>query len=170
MHDISRRVLMSGAAATAATGAFAQTPSAPTASIVGTWTLASVYRELEDGTRVHGVMGDNPKGIFFFDAHGRFSHQLIRADGARLDCKALEDAPVENRAAALGASSYFGTYELAASGDSIVFNIEASLLQRQIGAKQKRFIKITADTMEYWTPKIASAKGAFVRRLVWRRV
>lgn len=168
MADITRRIVIAGAAATAATTAFAQSPSNP--SIVGTWTLASVYRELEDGSRVTNVMGENPKGLMMFDSHGRFSHHLIRAEGAKLDCKGIENPSPENMAAALGASSYFGTYEVAASGDSVVFNIEASLIARQIGAKQKRFIKVTADTMEYWTPRIESAKGAFVRRLVWRRV
>ena len=168
MPELSRRLFMTGAVASAALAAAPQAVEA-NSQIVGTWTLTSIYRELEDGTKVQN-MGERPQGLLFFDAHGRFSHQLMRAGGGRFDCKAIENAAPENMAAVIGVSSYFGTYEMTPEGDGVVFNIESSLIPRQIGAKQKRFIKVTADTMEYWTPKIPSAKGAFMRRLVWQRV
>ena len=66
-------------------------------------------------------------------------------------------------------SSYFGTYLFEEAGQNIVLHIEASLFSYQIGVKQRRFIKIAGDTMEYWTPRIQSANGSFIRRLVWRR-
>jgi hypothetical protein len=168
MRNISKRAFLLGTGAATASGIFAPLAIASKETLVGTWTLVSTVRELEDGRRIN-VMGDNPKGLMTFDAGGRFSHQLMRAEGGRFDCDAIKVASDENRAAAIGISSYFGTYELAATGDSIVLNIEASALAQQIGLKQRRSIKVTGDTMEYWTPRIESAGGAFVRKLIWRR-
>ena len=168
MPEISRRIVLAAVAGSAVTAFPNKSFSNISDDVVGTWILVSIHRELEDGSKVYN-MGENPRGLFMFDAKGRFSHHLVRADGVRLDCKATEGASEENQAAALGASSYYGSYEVSSDGGSVLLKIEGSLLARQNGTQQRRFIKIMGDTMEYWTPKIPSAKGAFVRRLVWRR-
>ena len=77
--------------------------------LVGTWTLVSWEQKKSDGTKVRRF-GENPVGIAFFDAGGRYIITAMRSDRA----KYANDAPwrgtaEENKATAEGTMTYFGT-------------------------------------------------------------
>ena len=57
----------------------APAPSAPAASLVGTWTLSAADDLRPDGTRVQAY-GANPEGLLIFGADGRYSLQIFRKE------------------------------------------------------------------------------------------
>jgi Lipocalin-like domain len=59
-----------------------------TEQLVGTWMLASWEQKKGDGTKVRRY-GENPLGIAFFDADGRYIITVMRSDRAKYASGAL---------------------------------------------------------------------------------
>ncbi|MGQ4614387.1 lipocalin-like domain-containing protein [Nocardia sp. R7R-8] len=50
--------------------------------LVGTWELLSYYDIDEQGITSRGPLGDAPRGLLIYDAHGSMSVSMMRTDGA----------------------------------------------------------------------------------------
>jgi hypothetical protein len=92
--------------------------------LVGAWTPASVE-----------AFGTNPKGLLIFEANGRFSLQLLKAElpkyaSGRRD----QGTDSENKTTVQGAISYYGTYSV--NGTDLVFHVEACSFPNWTGTDQ----------------------------------
>ena len=156
---MNRRSLMSISAATAlglallAGNAVAQSAK----DLVGTWTPVSVE-----------AFGPNPKGNLTFDANGRFSLQLLRADLKKVAANKRDlGTSQENEAIVHGSISYYGSYTM--SGTELVLHVEASSFPNWSGTDQKRTnVILTADQLTYTNPA-PSVGPATPTILVWKR-
>ncbi|MCC3330444.1 lipocalin-like domain-containing protein [Nocardia abscessus] len=50
--------------------------------LVGTWELLSYYDIDEQDTTSRGPLGDSPRGLLIYSAHGYMSVSMMRTDGA----------------------------------------------------------------------------------------
>jgi len=125
--------------------------------LVGTWTPVSVE-----------AFGPNPKGNLVFDANGRFSLQLLRADLKKFAANKRDTGtPQENEAIVHGSISYYGSYTM--SGTELVLHVEASSFPNWSGTDQKRpNVILTADQLTYTNPA-PSVGPAAPTVLVWKR-
>src|SRR5882757_4453873 len=125
--------------------------------LVGTWTPVSAE-----------VFGPNPKGNLTFDANGRFSLQLLRADLKKIAANKRDmGTPEENNAIVHGSISYYVTYTM--NGTELVLHVEASSFPNWTGTDQKRTnVSLTADQLTYTNPAPSVGPGT-PTILVWKR-
>jgi hypothetical protein len=125
--------------------------------LVGSWTIVSV-----DG------YGPNPKGSLIFEANGRYSLQLLRADLQKYASNSrTQGTPAEHKATVEGSLSYFGTYSV--SGTDLILHVDGSTYPNWIGTDQKRVnLSVTGDDLKY--TNTAPSGGGAALPLVWRRV
>jgi hypothetical protein len=124
--------------------------------VVGTWTLVTA-----------DAFGPNPKGVAVFEANGRFSIMLMRADLPKYASNNRTQAtPAEYKATVDGSLAYFGTYSL--SGTDLNLHIEGSTFANWTGGDQKRInVSVTADEFKYVQP--LRSGGGPPAPVVWRR-
>jgi hypothetical protein len=147
-----------------AAGAFGQRQSLKE-QLVGTWTLISWEQKKSDGTRLQ-QFGENPIGIAFFDAGGRYIISVMRSDRARYASNALwQGTAEENKATADGTQTYFGTYTISEADRSIAIHVEGSSFPNWNGTDQKRIVAITGDQL---TLTLRPPSGENVD-VVWKR-
>jgi hypothetical protein len=136
-----------------------------TEQLVGTWMLASWEQKKGDGTKVRRY-GENPLGIAFFDADGRYIITVMRSDRAKYASGALwQGTAEENKAAADGTITYFGTYSVSEADSSIAIHIDGSSFPNWNGVDQKRIVAITGDQL---TLTVRPPTGEIVD-VVWKR-
>jgi hypothetical protein len=135
--------------------------------LVGTWTLVSTVDVKEDGTRVER-WGANPKGNLVFDANGRYSLMIVRADLPKFGSKAADQGTAEeNKTVMQGMVAHFGTYSINEGDKTMTTRVEGSWFPNLVGADQKRTImSLTSDELKYVNP--ASAFGTKAE-VIWRR-
>jgi hypothetical protein len=115
--------------------------------LVGTWMLASWEQKKGDGTKVRRY-GENPVGIAFFDADGRYIITVMRSDRAKYASGALwQGTAEENKATADGTITYFGTYSVSEADSSITIHINGSSFPNWNGVDQKRIVAIAGDRL-----------------------
>src|ERR1700719_3712261 len=102
--------------------------------LVGSWTAVSV-----------DAYGPNPKGSLIFEANGRFSLQLMRADLPKYTSNnRTQGTPAEYKPTAEGSISYFGTSSV--SGTDLILHVEGSTFPNWTGTDQKRVnLSVTGD-------------------------
>jgi len=133
--------------------------------LVGTWTLASWERKKGDGTKVQRY-GENPVGVAFFDAGGRYTITVMRSDRAKYASDALRQGTSgENKATADGTITYFGTYSISEADSSIAIHIEGSSFPNWNGVDQKRIVAIAGDQL---TLTVRPPTGEIVD-VIWKR-
>ena len=77
--------------------------------LVGTWTLVAADVLRPDGTRARDY-GDDPRGVLFIDASGRYSLQIFDSSRPRFASNDRAKGTAEEyRAAVMGSSTHFGT-------------------------------------------------------------
>ena len=133
--------------------------------LIGTWMLASWEQKKGDGTKVRRY-GENPVGIAFFDADGRYIITVMRSDRAKYASDALwQGTGEENKATADGTITYFGTYSVSEADSSIAIHIDGSSFPNWNGVDQKRIVAIAGDQL---TLTVRPPTGEVVE-VVWRR-
>jgi hypothetical protein len=133
--------------------------------LVGTWMLASWEQKKGDGTKVRRY-GENPVGIAFFDADGRYIITVMRSDRAKYASGTLwQGTAEENKATADGTITYFGTYSVSEADSGIAIHIDGSSFPNWNGVDQKRIVAITGDQL---TLTVRPPTGEIVD-VVWKR-
>ena len=133
--------------------------------LVGTWTLVSWEQKKGDGTKVRRF-GENPVGVAFFDAGGRYIISVMRSDRAKYASNApWQGTAEENNATAEGTMTYFGTYSVSESDSSIAIHIEGCSFPNWNGADQKRGVAIVGDQL---TLTVRPPTGEIVE-VIWKR-
>jgi hypothetical protein len=134
--------------------------------LVGTWTLASWEQKKGDGTKVRRY-GENPVGIAFFDAGGRYIVTVMRSDRDKYASNTLwQGTAEENKATADGTITYFGTYSANEADSSIAVHIEGSSFPNWNGVDQKRVVAIAGDQL---TLTVRPPTGEIVD-VTWKRL
>jgi hypothetical protein len=156
---MNRRSILSGFAMTAVglmlTAGHAAAQSAK--DLVGAWTLTSA-----------DAFGPAPKGSIIFEANGRFSAMLMRADLPKYTSNnRTQGTPAEYKATVDGSLAFFGTYSV--SGTDLNLHIEGSTFPNWTGTDQKRTnLAVTGDEFKYVQP--APSGGGPAAPVVWKRV
>jgi hypothetical protein len=119
-------------------------------SAQGTWTLVSIYNEL-DGKKTD-VFGPNPRGSLILTPGGSFSYVLMRASLPKFASSVrLKGTVAENQAVVEGALAYFGKYSVVGNKE-ITLHVEGSTFPNWDGQDQKRLITVNGDEMKMTNP------------------
>src|SRR5258708_4243174 len=139
--------------------------------LLGSWTLVSHETVRPDGSR-YLMFGADPQGVAFFDAGGQYIITAMRSDRAKYTMSnvpqffAQGGTAEENKAAAQGSMTYFGTYSVSEADRTIAIHIEGSSFPNWNGADQKRIFAITGDELKLTSP---AATGAGTAEVAWKR-
>ena len=136
--------------------------------IVGTWTFVSALDVKADGTK-SDRWGPNSKGIFMFDANGRFAQFITRSDIPRFAAKTADQGTAqENKAVLAGLVASFGTYTVNEADNTVITRVEGNIFPNLVGAEQKRLIvSLTPDELKYTNPTTSTGTTA---EATWKRV
>lgn len=134
--------------------------------LVGAWTLVSAVDTLPDGSKSE-PWGPNPKGVYMFDANGRFTQMLMRSDLPKLTNR-MQGTPEQNKALAQGAIAMYGTYSVNEADKVITVHFEGSTFASFVGTDGKRIVtSITSDELRTTNPATSTGTKA---ELVWKRM
>jgi Lipocalin-like domain len=151
-----------------ASGAFAQQRGPISKKLlIGNWAYVLAESVAKDGTKFPLVEGANPKGLLIFDGI-RFSLQIMSEFPKLASNDRLKTTPEENKAAAHGVLSYYGTYSLSEADGVLTLNIERSSFPNQNGSSFRRVVKtLSAEDLVYINPSTLAGR---VNTNIWRRV
>ena len=135
--------------------------------IQGTWTLVSIYNEL-DGKKTE-QFGPNPRGSMILAPNGRFSLIIMKASLPKFASNSrVKGTAEENQAVVQGSVAYFGTYTVESEKDNTVnLRVEGSTYPNWDGEEQKRIMTVSGDEMKFTT---FTATIGGTNHLVWKRV
>ena len=120
--------------------------------LVGTWSVVSVEQTNKDGTKSQRF-GANPKGVYTFDANGRFIMMFVRPDLPKIASNNPTTAtPEEAKAIVAGSIAYSGTYTVDEAGKAIELRIEATTLPNQAAVAKRIITSLTADELKFTNP------------------
>ena len=111
--------------------------------LIGNWRLVSYVTSDAQGKR--GAPYGEATGRLMYDANGNMAGQVMRPDRARVELG--EGSAPQVRAAYLGYIAYFGTYEIAADGQSVVHRVDGSLNPAWVGGDQVRRMRFEGDRL-----------------------
>ena len=132
--------------------------------LIGTWRLVS-YETLDENGR-RGEPYAAAIGRLTYDDRGNMSGQVMRPDRARVEVGTGNAQSV--RAAYIGYIAYFGSYEVAANGASVVHRVEGALNPDWVGGTQTRRLRFDGDRLVLSAD--VDKKGATVTHtLTWQR-
>lgn len=135
--------------------------------LVGTWTLVAADVLRPDGTRARDY-GDDPRGVLFIDASGRYSLQIFDSSRPRFASNDRAQGTTEEyRAAVMGSSTHFGTIAVDASRSEFFLTPEGASFPNQEGKPQKRAYELTGDQLSY---KVAPRPDGSIPISVWKRL
>src|SRR4029079_16352132 len=101
-----------------------------------------------------------------YDENGNMSGQVMRPGRAPVEFG--EGAAQQVRAAYLGYIAYFGTYEIAADGKSVVHHVEGALNPGWVGGDQVRALRFDGDRLVL-SADVSKHDGTVPHTLTWER-
>ncbi len=135
--------------------------------LVGTWQLVSIQLELPD--KKIDLFGPGARGQQTFDANGRFSIIITRADLPQVASGNREKStPEESAKLVHGTIAYFGTYTASDADKVLTVNVETATFPNWNGTTQKRVFAFSGDQLSISNP--TTTTGAGVAKIVWQRV
>jgi len=111
--------------------------------LIGTWRLISYETNEQTGKR--GKPYGDAVGRLEYDENGNMSGQVMRPDRAKVEWG--DGSAQQVRAAYLGYIAYFGTYEIAPDGQSVVHHVEGALNPAWVGGDQVRAMRFEGDRL-----------------------
>jgi hypothetical protein len=134
--------------------------------IVGTWSLAEQWVEL-DGKKTQRF-GPNPKGIAIFEGNGRFAQILLRPDLPRFASNnAMTGTADENKAVVQGSTAFYGRWSVDEKDGSLVAHLDGSTYPNWDGQDQKRTVSMSGDEMKLCVP---GAQIGGTACAIWKRI
>jgi Lipocalin-like domain len=143
---------------------------AATNDLIGTWTLKRWWNIADDGHEMaQPIDGNEIEGILMFDPTGHYS-LIIASDRPKWKSPdRMEGTPEENRAAARGTLTYFGTYSVDDLNRTFTLHVDRSLHPNINDTDQKRWFSISGDELSFHTPPFKYPKGTFTGYFTWTR-
>jgi hypothetical protein len=116
-------------------------------SIVGTWKIQSLVREVSATGERQNELGEKPSGYISYQPDGRMFVVLVGDNRA----KPAASAPTDEEKAKLFGTlvAYSGTYVV--EGDKVTHKIDVSWNQSWTGGEQVRFFKVDGRTLTITT-------------------
>ena len=111
--------------------------------LIGNWRLVSYETNETEGRR--GKPYGDAVGRLSYDERGNMAGQVMRPDRARVELG--EGNAQQVRAAYLGYIAYFGTYEVAEDGASVVHHVQGALNPAWVGGDQVRRMRFEGDRL-----------------------
>lgn len=111
--------------------------------LVGSWRLVSY--ETRDRSGRQGTPYADAVGRLSYDDRGNMAGQVMRPDRARVEVGIGNAQTV--RAAYIGYIAYFGSYEVAADGTSVVHRVEGALNPEWVGGRQERKLRFDGERL-----------------------
>ncbi len=131
---------------------------------MGTWRLVSYETDEQEGKR--GKPYGDAVGRLDYDERGNMSGQVMRPGRARVELG--EGNAQQVRAAYIGYIAYFGTYEVAADGRSVVHHVHGSLNPAWVGGQQVRKLRFEGDQLVL-SADVHKGKDVVTHTLTWER-
>ncbi len=132
--------------------------------LIGSWRLLS-YDTDEAGGRRGRPYGD-AIGRLSYDAAGNMAGQVMRPNRARVE---IGDGGAQQvRAAYLGYIAYFGTYDVADDGRSVVHFVEGSLNPEWVGGTQRRALRFDGERL-ILSVDVQKNDAVVTHSLTWER-
>ncbi len=132
--------------------------------LVGTWRLVSYETDEQEGKR--GKPYGDAVGRLDYDERGNMSGQVMRPGRARVE---LGDGNAQQvRTAYLGYIAYFGTYEVAPDGRSVVHHVHGSLNPAWVGGQQVRKLRFDGERLVL-SADVHKAGSTVTHTLTWER-
>ena len=133
--------------------------------LIGTWRLVSYETDEEGGKR--GKPYGDAVGRLDYDEHGNMSGQVMRPGRARVELG--EGSAQQIRGAYLGYIAYFGTYEVAADGRSVVHHVQGSLNPAWVGGQQVRRLRFDGQRLVL-SANVHKGGEIVTHTLTWERL
>ena len=111
--------------------------------LLGNWRLVSY--ETRDAAGRTGRPYGNAVGRISYDAQGNMAGQVMRPDRAHVESGEGNASRV--REAYLGYIAYFGTYDVAPDGASVVHHVQGALNPAWVGGDQVRRLRFEGDRL-----------------------
>jgi hypothetical protein len=132
--------------------------------LVGSWRLVS-YETRDPGGRI-GQPYAAAVGRLTYDDRGNMSGQVMRPDRARVEVGKGNAQSV--RAAYIGYIAYFGSYEVAPDGTTVVHQVEGALNPEWVGGKQVRKLRFDGERLVL-SADVRKAGDIVTHTLTWER-
>ena len=132
--------------------------------LVGSWRLLS-YETL-DPTGRRGQPYAAAVGRLTYDDRGNMTGQVMRPDRARVAIGIGNAQTV--RAAYIGYIAYFGSYEVAPDGASVVHRVEGALNPDWVGGEQVRKLRFDGERLVL-SADVSKAGEIVTHTLTWER-
>ena len=132
--------------------------------LVGTWKLLSYETNEEAGKR--GKPYGDAVGRLEYDANGNMSGQVMRPGRAHVHRG--EGNAQQVRGAYIGYIAYFGTYEVASDGTSVVHHVEGALNPAWVGGQQVRKMRFDGECL-ILTADVHKSGDVVTHTLTWER-
>ena len=132
--------------------------------LIGTWRLVS-YTTLDKAGR-HGEPYGTAVGRLTYDASGNMTGQVMRPGRARVEVGVGNAQSV--RAAYIGYIAYFGSYEVAADGKSVVHRVEGALNPEWVGGEQVRRLRFEGEQLVL-SAEVRKNNDIVAHTLTWER-
>jgi hypothetical protein len=132
--------------------------------LIGSWRLVS-YETL-DPTGRRGQPYFAAVGRLTYDDRGNMSGQVMRPDRARVEVGKGNAQTV--RAAYIGYIAYFGSYEVAADGASVVHRVEGALNPEWVGGVQVRKLRFDGERLVL-SADVTKNREIVTHTLTWER-
>jgi hypothetical protein len=132
--------------------------------LIGSWRLVS-YDTVDAGGRRGRPYGE-AVGRLSYDANGNMAGQVMRPGRSRVELGAGNAQLV--RAAYTGYIAYFGTYEVAADGESVVHHVHGSLNPVWVGGEQVRRLRFEGERLVL-SAEVVKGAQVVTHTLTWER-
>jgi hypothetical protein len=132
--------------------------------LVGNWRLVS-YDTVDASGRRGRPYGD-AVGRLSYDDNGNMSGQVMRPGRSRVELGEGNAQLV--RAAYIGYIAYFGTYEIAADGESVVHHVHGSLNPAWVGGRQVRRLRFDGEQLVL-SAEVVKGSQIVTHTLTWER-
>ena len=132
--------------------------------LIGSWRLVSYETEEPSGRR--GQPYGKAVGRLSYDENGNMAGQVMRP--GRADVSLGEGSAQQVRAAYLGYIAYFGTYEIAPDGTSVVHHVDAALNPAWVGGDQVRAMRFDGERLVL-SAAVAKSGETVTHVLTWER-
>jgi Lipocalin-like domain len=146
----------------------AQSHSGP--SLLGTWRLVS-FEARDSKGQLQYPLGEHVLGLLIYDAGGNISAHVMRNDRplfAANDPDRGTDAEV--RAAFEGYASYFGTYTIDLTTQTVTHHVRGAWYPNWIGNDELRHFEFDGSRLVLATPPLVSGGESLEYVLTWERI
>jgi hypothetical protein len=132
--------------------------------LIGNWRLVSYVTADAEGRR--GSPYGDAVGRLMYDGNGNMAGQVMRPDRPRVELGQGNAQQV--RAAYLGYVAYFGTYDIAGDGQSVVHHVQGSLNPAWVGGDQVRRMRFEENRL-ILSAEVRKNGQTVTHTLTWER-